>query len=158
MAHPGSLPQPFVDGTDRGALEFSDVPMSPVPSTLAILVCDSVIVDSPTGKQSVIGIFDNIHSANVPFSQRLAFYARLTDAEGEYKFTVRVVYLGDEEELVGGLETATIVAKDRLACLNLALNLPPVPFPKFGRYEFQLFANSVYIGRAAINTLKVEAK
>ncbi|MEK7403640.1 MAG: hypothetical protein AAB225_00895 [Acidobacteriota bacterium] len=129
-----------------------------MPSVLAVLVCDSVIVDSQTGKQSLIGIFDNIHSVQAPFSQRLGFYARMTDAEGEYKFVVRIVYLGDEEETVGGLETGAVVAANRLQVLNLALNLPPVPFPKFGRYEFQLLANDVYIGRTVITTLKYEAK
>jgi hypothetical protein len=132
--------------------------MSPVPSVLAVLVCDSVIIDSQTGKQTVVGIFDDVHSPNAPFSQRLGFYARMTDAEGEYKFTVRVVYLGDEEKVVGGLETGTVIARARLGNLNLALNLPPVPFPEFGRYEFQLFANGVFIGRAVVNALKVEVK
>jgi hypothetical protein len=132
--------------------------MVPVPSLLAILVCDSVIVDSQTQKKSVIGIFDNIYSQQTPFSQRLGFFARLTDAEGEYKFTVRIVYLGDEEQIVAGLETDTVVARDRLGAVNLALNLPAVPFPKFGRYEFQLFANNVFVGRTVINALKPEAK
>jgi len=63
--------------------------MPPVPSVLAVLVCDSVILESQTGKQSIIGIFDNIHAAQAPFSQRVGFYARLTDAEGEYKFARR---------------------------------------------------------------------
>ena len=132
--------------------------MAPVPSVLAVLICDSVIIDSQTKKQSVIGIFDQVHSPNAPFFQRLGFYARITDAEGEYKFTIRVVYLGDEEEVVGGLETETAVASDRLGILNLALNLPPLPFPKFGRYEFQLFANEVFIGRAVLTAVKQEVK
>jgi hypothetical protein len=128
-----------------------------LPSVLAILICDSIIVDSQTGKQSVIGIFDNIHAPKAPFFQQVGFYARVTDAKGQYKFTVRIVYLGDEEKVIGGLET-TGVARDRLEPLNLALNLPPVQFPEFGRYEFQLFANDVYIGRAVINALKLEVK
>jgi hypothetical protein len=132
--------------------------MPSVPSVLAILVCDSLIVDSQTGKQSAIGIFDNIHALQVPFSQRLGFYARLTDAEGDYKFAVRVVYLGDEEQIVTGLETGEVHAQGRLQVWNLALNLPPVPFPKFGRYELRLFANDVFIGRAVINALKLEVK
>ena len=130
--------------------------MPPVPSILAILVCDSVIVDSQTRKQSVVGIFDNIHAAQAPFSQQLGFYARLTDAEGEYKFTLRVVHLGDEEQIVAGLETETVTVRERLEVFNLALNLPPVKFPMFGQYEFQLLANEVYIGRALISVLKLE--
>jgi hypothetical protein len=131
--------------------------MPPVPSLLAILICDSVIVDSQTGKPSVIGIFDNVYRVQASFSQRVGFYARVTDAEGEYKFAVRVVYLGDEEKVVAGLEIS-VVAPDRLKALNLALNLPPVPFPEFGRYEFQFFANQVFIGRAVINVVKLEVR
>jgi len=130
--------------------------MPPVPSLLAILVCDSVIVDSRTGKHSVIGIFDNLHSVKVPFSRRLGFYARMTDAEGQYRFTVRIVYVGEGEKVVGGLETEEVRAKDRLGAVNLALNLPPVPFLEFGRYGFQLFANDVYIGRAVITAVEAE--
>jgi hypothetical protein len=132
--------------------------MTPVPSVLAILVCDSVILDSLSRKQSVVGIFDNIHSIKVPCYQPVGFYARMTDAEGEYKFTIRILHLGEEEKIIGGLETERVIAKDRLGSLNLVLNLPPVPFPEFGRYEFQLFANDVFIGRAVINVVKPEVK
>lgn len=133
-------------------------PMPPVPSVLAILVCDSVIVESRTTKASVIGIFDTLHAPEAPFRQRVGFYARMTDAEGDYRFLVRVVYLGDEERIVGGLETETVRAANRLGFMQLSLNLPPLTFPEFGRYEFQLFANDVYVGRATINAVKTEAQ
>jgi len=145
-----------LDGAALRVIE--SVHVTPVPSLLAILVCDSVIVDSQSKKPSVVGIFDSINATQAPFSQRLGFFARMTDAEGEYKFTVRVVYLGDEEQIVAGLETETVPVQNRLQVLNLALNLPPVPFPNFGRYEFQLLANDVYIGRAVISALKLEVK
>src|SRR5207248_4660917 len=34
--------------------------------------------------------------------------------------------------------------------VELSLNLPPISFASFGRYEIQLFADEVYIGRATI--------
>jgi hypothetical protein len=70
--------------------------------------------------------------------------------EGDYKFDVRVVRLeGAGEELMGGAE-AEFKATDRLANLEMALNLPPVPFTAPGRYEFQLFADGIYVGRATL--------
>ena len=66
--------------------------MEPVPSVIAILLCDRIIEEVGTHKKTLVGIFDRI---NVPAPVRmpLAFYARLTDAEGKYKFRVDVMFL-----------------------------------------------------------------
>ena len=50
---------------------------------------------------------------------------------------------------------AEFVAHDRLAILELALNLPPVPMTGAGRYEFQLFADDIYLGRATLNVVQM---
>ena len=130
--------------------------MPTVPSLLAVLICDTIIIDSQSQKKSLIGIFERIHASEVPFTQQLGFYARLTDAEGEYTFTIRMIHLGDQEKLVAAVQTVPVVQKDRLGIVDLALNMPPMPFPDFGRYEFQLFCNDIYIGRALISAVKAQ--
>ena len=124
--------------------------MSSVPSVLAILLCDSIIVEQGSNKKTLVGVFTHVNAASFPALLKMGFYARLTDLEGDYRFEVRIVRLeGNAEDLMAGAETE-FKADDRLAILDLALNLPPMPFPGPGRYEFQLFADSVYIGRATL--------
>jgi Family of unknown function (DUF6941) len=125
--------------------------MPPIPSALAILICDQVIIDAETAKKTVVGIFDSIWMQAFPAIQKLGFYARLTDLEGEYKFSLRVVRLTGDETVICGLETKPVSASNRLAIMELALNLPPVPFQCPGQYEFQLYANDEYIGRSLFN-------
>src|ERR1035441_8953551 len=69
---------------------------APIPSVLAMLVCDQVIGEQGTGKKSLIGIFDNLHAPGFPTQTRLAVYVKLADAQGNYKFRIRLVKLKDE--------------------------------------------------------------
>ena len=80
----------------------------------------------------------------------MGFYARLIDAEGKYKFRVEIVRLNDNQA-IGRIETIELEITDRLAPVDLAMNLPPVPFDQLGRYEFQLYANEVYVGHISLD-------
>lgn len=125
--------------------------MNNIPSVLATLLCDWIIVEQGTAKKTLVGLFDGLSSSSFPISRPVSFYARLTDLEGHYHFTLRIVRLdGDNEELMAGAEFESN-ADDRLGILEVALNLPPVPFTASGRYEFQLYAEDVFIGRAVLN-------
>lgn len=126
-----------------------DFEMPPVPSVLAILTCDQVIVDAASQKKTLVGVFDAIWVARFPAIQGFGFYARLTDLEGKYKFVIRVIQL-DGEKPIGVLESHEISSTDRLGIIEMALNFPPVPFPSPGHYEFQLFANGDFIGRTLL--------
>lgn len=123
--------------------------MEPIPSVIAILLCDRIIVETETYKKTLIGIFDRI---NVPAPAKipLAFYARMTDAEGQYKFRVDAISLGDERLLMRA-ETSPIQIESRLGVAEIGLNLPPVTFPVAGRYEFQLYGNDVYLGHVTVD-------
>ncbi len=128
-----------------------------VPSVLAILLADYVITEGGSQKKTVVGIIDGLWGVSAPIHHRVAFFARLTDMEGIYKFTIRVVRMTpDSEELVAGGELPEASITDRLGIVDIALNLPPTRFPEFGKYEFQLFANSVFLGRAVLNVNKKE--
>lgn len=139
-------------------LRSSVLPMETnVPSLLALLVCDTVIIDSETRKPTLVGLFRDILSHSVPFVQKLAFFARLTDMEGDYSFTIVVVRLtadGEQKIAEGGL--LPIKVTDRLVVTDVLLNLPPTVFPDYGMYEFQLFFNGSYLGRATLNCHKQE--
>jgi hypothetical protein len=128
--------------------------MPSIPTPLAILLCDQVIIEMQTMKKTLVGLFDKLTTQEFPMVQRLGFYARLTDLDGTYTFTIRVISITGEEELIGSMESPPATSTDRLGLMELALNLPPMPFPKAGRYEFQLFANQDYIGRAVVDAVQ----
>lgn len=128
-----------------------------VPSLLSVLICDSVIVDAQSQKKTLVGLFDLIAVSQVPFMQKVGFYAKLTDLEGTYTFGIRLVQLAEEEQLLIEGTAGPYEVMDRLSSIEIALNLPPVPVPEYGRYEFQFFANDVYIGRATMNVVRPEA-
>jgi len=92
--------------------------MNNIPSVLAIVLCDWIIIEQGTGKKTLVGLFDNLNAPAFPFLRPLGFYARLTDLDGDYKFDVRVVRLeGAGEELMARAE-AEFKATDRLATLS----------------------------------------
>jgi hypothetical protein len=128
--------------------------MESIPSVIAILICDRIIVEAGTGKKSVIGVFGELRGHTLPMVVPIGFYARLTDAEGKYIFRVDVVY-SNESEQIGRLETEPIAVANRLGFVELALNLPPLPFPRFGRYEFQLYGNDVYLGHVTMDVCQI---
>lgn len=129
--------------------------VSAIPCVLSVLVCDTVIVHND-GKKTIVGIFDEMRAVTVPALRSVGFYGRLTDMEGAYKFVIRIVFLGDDgEELIGAVETAELSVSDRVGIVDLAVNLPPVPFPKYGRYEFQLFTGDMYLGRSTVSVVKM---
>jgi Family of unknown function (DUF6941) len=127
---------------------------STVPTVLALLLCDQVIIDAQTNKKTLIGVFDNVNSYSYPATVKLALYAKLRDAEGVYDFRVRVVSLKDESA-VANLEIKEARIPNPLQPTELAINIPVLQFREPGRYEFQLYANDVYLSRITIEARQI---
>ena len=128
---------------------------SPVPTVLALLLCDQVIVDAGTNKKSLIGVFENLNALVFPASTSMAIYAKLTDAQGKYNFRVRIVHLKNEA-LLGELEIKDAEFADQLRPAELIINLPGLVFPEAGKYEFQLYANDVYLSRITMEARSIQ--
>ena len=124
--------------------------MQPIPSVLAILLCEKAIEEADTTKKTLVNIINALFAPEVPVFFQLAFYARMTDCEGEYVFRVDVMRLEDPT-LVARLTTPPMLTDNRLGFVELAFNLPPVPFPAYGRYEFQLYGNDVYLAHSTLD-------
>jgi|SRR5579859_1216191 len=124
-----------------------------VPTLLAMLVCDQVIIDQQTKKKSLIGVFDNINAIVFPAATNCAVYAKLADAEGQYKFKVRVVNLKDEQ-LLGEMEVGATV-QTQTEPVDMAIYLMGIAFPTPGKYEVQLYANEVYLGRVTMRAIQL---
>jgi hypothetical protein len=123
-----------------------------VPLLVAALVCDVAVADPSTGKKNLIGIFDRLIVGGFPTQRPVSLYIKLTDAEGLYRFQVRYVQAGSDMEL--GRGEGEFRAIDRRASLDLHMTFPPLPIPTEGRYEFQVWANSMFLGSTFIDAVQ----
>ncbi len=128
----------------------------PIPSVAAMLVCDQVITGQGTNKKSLIGIFQRVQSPAFPVViPRFGIYVKLLDVVGTIDFKMRVVKL-DDESLLAEME-APIKDQDPSQPTELAISLQNFQFPQPGIYEFQLYANDVYLHRATIDLVEWDA-
>lgn len=123
------------------------MPNEAIPSVVAMLVCDQVIIEQGTGKKSLIGVFERVNAFSFPTQTRLAIYAKLVDASGHYKFRIRLVNLKDESVLAELQAEANI---DQGSVGEFAINIAGIVLPTAGKYEFQLYANEVYLHRVTM--------
>lgn len=122
-----------------------------VPVLVAALVCDVAVEDPATGKKNLIGIFDRIHVAKFPAERPMSLYLEVTDAQGNYDTEVRYVQVNSGKLLAGA--DGELHATDRLASIDTAVRFPPLPIPEAGRYEFQIWFNSVFLGATFIDAV-----
>jgi len=126
------------------------------PSVQAFLVCDSVIIDSQTGKKSLIGTFTHLWAPRFPCQHhQMGIYFCLTDAEGVYEFELRLAYL-DQDIIIGKATLSPFTIKDRLEIHDFGINIPSLVFPGPGRYEFRLYANGFFITHKDFNVIQQE--
>jgi hypothetical protein len=128
---------------------------SPIPTLLAFIVCDTVIQDAATQKRTLVGVFDRIASPKVPFPiNSLGLYAKLVEGSGSYEMKVRLVNLKDEAPVMEIKVTAQWIKPDDP--MELGMNFAGIPIGEFGTYEFQLYANDVFLGRALVRADKLQ--
>ena len=114
-----------------------------------------MITDRQTNKKSLIGVFENLNAIRFPTSINLAVYAKLADAQGKYDFRIRLVRLKDDVMLTE-LEIKGVEVADQLKSPELAINMTGFQIPEPGKYEFQLYANNVYLSRITMEAFSVQ--
>jgi hypothetical protein len=124
--------------------------MNPIPSVQAILMCEKIIQEAETKKQSLISIFTAIHAPSLPVHMSMGLYARLTDGEGTYEFKIDIVHLSDDRK-VASATLPGLESKDRLAPMEVVVHIPHIQFDSAGKYEFQLSADGVFLGHASVD-------
>ena len=120
-----------------------------VPLLVAALICDVAVADPSTGKQNLIGIFDRVVASNFPTERQMHLYIKLADAEGEYEIETKYVHRESGSKLAEAKMKLEI--KDRLLTTDFYIPFPPLRIPQQGRYEFQIWANSVFLGTAFLD-------
>ena len=122
-----------------------------VPLLVAALVCDVAVADPVSSKKTLVGIFDRINVGTFPARRPMSVYFKIADAEGHYDFEVRYVEVGSGDVLAkaGG----SLDVPDRLGSHDLYIPFPPLLIRAEGRYEFQIWANSMFLGSTFIDAV-----
>jgi len=126
------------------------------PIIHAFLVCDTIIIDSLTGKKSIIGAFTHLWAKTFPCQHpQVGVYFSLTDAEGKYSFDIQLIYL-DKDQMVGKGSLPPIEIQNRLATHDFGVNIPYLVFPGPGKYEFRLYADGNFITQKDFQVIQQE--
>ncbi len=130
----------------------------PAPDVLSMIVCDQIITDRMTGKQSLIGMFSRIHARGFPASHpHLCVYVALTEGYGETEFTIRIVDANDERPpIVEG--KGKVRFQNPRAIANLALQFHGLTFPEPGGYRVQLYSNGELLREARLDMVRVKPR
>ena len=129
-----------------------DQPLSQVvPVLVAVLVCDAACTDRSTGKHTLVGLFDRIFVAQFPTRRPISLFMRLTDAAGYYKVEIRYAQLTSGKVLAK--VEGELQAEDRLKSSTLLIDFPPLSIPEEGRYEFQIWANNMFLGSTVVDAV-----
>lgn len=129
----------------------------PVQPTLnSIVICDSAILDAETRKRSLIGIFQNIRATQFPHVHpMMTVYASVTDAHGDYVFSLRLVQVESDKELWKA-QLPQINIPDPLHSQEICIRMMRLAFPDPGRYELQFSANDQLLDLRRITLEKVD--
>ena len=128
----------------------------PAPDVLSLIVCDQIITDRLTGKQSLIGMFSKIHTRGFPATHpQLSVFVALTDGHGQTEFTIRIVDANDARPpIVEG--RGKVKFEDPRAIANLALQFHGLTFPQPGEYRVQLYANGALLREARLRVIQLK--
>ncbi len=123
------------------------------PDVLSLIVCDQIITDRVTGKQSLIGMFSRIHATRFPATQpQLCVHVSLTDGRGK---TPLVICIVDAEEsrkpIVKG--EGVVDFQNPRAVANLALQFYGLTFPQPGEYRVQIHALGTLLREARLEVV-----
>ena len=129
--------------------------LSVKPDVLSLIVCDQIITDRMTGKQSLIGMFSTIHAARFPVTQpQLSVHVSLTDGRGKTPITIRIVDSDDARPpLVEG--RGQVEFKNPRAIANLAIQFHGLTFPQAGEYRVQLVSEGELLREARLAAVLV---
>ena len=130
----------------------------PPPEVLALLVCDQIITDRLTGKQSLIGIFSTVHARRFPAAHpQLCVYVMLSDGHGKTDFKLRIVDANDERPpIVEG--RGVVDFKNPRAVANMRLQFHGLTFPQQGSYRVQLYSEDELLREARLDLVQVKIK
>lgn len=116
----------------------------PIPSGLAIIICDQVIEDKMTNKKSLIGIFNNINAASFPCRHpQVSVFVSLTEGRGECAARLRIA--NEETDEVVADVNGPIQFPDIHSVVELVFNLVGLVFPSPGLYSIEFYCDDALV-------------
>ena len=112
--------------------------IAPVP--LAMVLCDSVIIDQRTDKKSLIGIFSNIGAESFPFrSQHFSIFISLTDGHGDYMGRL-VCSDSDRRDIFEATGQITFPGGAKTV-VEMVYDIAGLVFPQEGTFNFSFYCD-----------------
>jgi hypothetical protein len=128
------------------------------PDVLSLIVCDQIITDRLTGKQSLIGMFSRIHAARFPASQpQLCVHVSLTEGRGKTPVMIRIVD-SDEARAPVVQGQGTVDFKNPRAIANLSLQFYGLRFPEPGEYRVQILCGGTLLREARLELVQAKKR
>lgn len=129
------------------------------PILLSIIACERVVVDKISGMCFVNGIVQTINAPKYPARHaRIVFFAELTNGHGQVYFSVKLVDVREDDEVVWEASKIPVNFKDVKQNGNIVLDLQGLVFPHEGEYRFQLLVGEQCLGERRIVCRKIELK
>jgi hypothetical protein len=126
------------------------------PKVRAMLVCDHIITEGNSGKNSLIGVFETINVPLLPAVHPVLYvYVSLTEALGKYDFRLELINPEDKQVMLEDAAIHGVEIKNESGSFSLVFAFKMLTFDRDGKYEFRLFANEELCEKIAINLKKV---
>ena len=111
---------------------------------LAFIICDTVIEDKITNKNSLIGLFNSIHPKSFPFVHPVInVFVSLTQGHGKYKCSLSCVKEDIDKPIWNSGGSIKMV--NPLEILEINFEIRNVHFPAAGIYRFEFSCDNVPI-------------
>ena len=126
-----------------------DKPRVPTPIALGLTLCDLVIVEEGTRKQSLIGTPLRLKANRFPYIPPPFFaHSALADGFGPATIHLLGIRLDNGEEI--GRKEREVQFADRLQELHVLFRIDHWVFPVAGAYEFSLYVDGECVTRRRV--------
>ena len=130
----------------------------PKPDAVALIICDQIITDRISGKQSLIGMFSQVHAPSFPAAHPLlSVFVALTDGHGKTELVIRIVDADEARPpIVEG--KGTVSFKNPRSIAHLALQFHGLRFPQAGEYRVQLWCYGELLREARLDLIRFQMR
>jgi len=128
------------------------------PDVLSLIICDQIITDRVTGKQSLIGMFSRIHATKFPATQpQLCVHVSMTEGRGQTPVMIRIADSDDSRPpIVEG--QGMMDFKSPRAIANLSLQFYGLVFPQPGEYRVQILSGGTLLREARMELVQAKPR
>jgi hypothetical protein len=112
--------------------------------------------DAQTGLVSLVSIVEDVRAAQLPLVvPALYIFARITDAHGDYVFTLELVRRDDAAPL-GKVALPPVTVEDPTGYAQMVVDVSGVVFERAGAYDFTLSWNDRrFLGTTSIRVIQI---